>query len=180
MRIISTPLPGVLLLEPTVFEDKRGYFFESYNLQRFKALGIDANFIQDNESRSHRHVLRGLHFQVPPHAQGKLVRVIRGSVQDVVVDLRKTSPTYGKWISEILSESNKRLMWIPEGFAHGFLALENDTVFVYKCTSLYHRESEASLRWDDPDLQIRWETQTPLLSAKDAQAMLWKDFVTPF
>ena len=140
MEIIKTPLEGLLIVKPDVFEDDRGYFFESYNRNAFLAQGIAVDFVQDNESRSKKGVLRGLHFQNPPHAQGKLVRVMRGSVLDVAVDIRKKSPTYGKWSSIMLSGQNKWMYWIPAGFAHGFLTLEDDTIFFYKCTQGYNKE----------------------------------------
>lgn len=156
MEIIQTEIKDLLIIKPHVFEDDRGYFFESYNQQKFLEHGINANFVQDNESRSVKHVLRGLHFQKPPYSQGKLVRVMRGSVLDVAVDLRKSSATFGKWASIVLTAKNKWMYWIPEGFAHGFLTLEDNTVFFYKCTNIYNRESEGSLRWNDPDLNIDW------------------------
>jgi len=180
MEIIKTPLAGLMLIKPGVFEDERGYFFESYNRDKFLAHGIDVTFLQDNESKSRKGVLRGLHFQKPPFAQGKLVRVIRGAVLDVAVDIRAGSPTYGKWDSALLTGQNKHMFWIPEGFAHGFLTLEDDTVFFYKCTNLYNKESEGSIRWNDPDLNITWNTKDPLISEKDQQAPLFRDFVSHF
>ncbi len=180
MEIIKTGIPDLLIIKPGVFEDNRGYFFESYNKEDFLKYGIDQNFIQDNESKSVKGVLRGLHFQKPPFAQGKLVRVIKGAVLDVAVDLRKSSPTYGQWNSIKLSESNKLMYWIPPGFAHGFLTLENDTIFFYKCTNIYNKESEGSIRWDDPDLNIDWGVKNPILSEKDKNAPFFKDFETPF
>ncbi len=180
MEIIETGIAGLLIVKPQVFEDARGYFFESYNKEKFLNKGIDQNFVQDNESKSMKGVLRGLHFQAPPFAQGKLVRVMKGAVLDVAVDLRKQSPTYGKWASIELTESNKWMYWIPPGFAHGFLTLENDTVFFYKCTNVYNKKSEGSIRWDDPDLGIDWGIDAPVLSDKDRIAPLLKDFVSPF
>lgn len=138
------------------------------------------DFVQDNESKSQKSVLRGLHFQVPPHAQGKLVRVIKGAVNDVAVDLRKHSPFYGKWVSQLLSEENKLMLWIPPGFAHGFVVLEDETIFSYKCTAYYHKASERGLRWNDPQLNINWGIQDPLLSEKDKNAPLFIDFNSPF
>src|SRR5512138_2587473 len=136
MEIITTPIEGLLIIKPNVFEDDRGYFFESYNREVFLKNGLDLHFVQDNESKSKKGVLRGLHFQVPPFAQGKLVRVVKGAVLDVAVDLRKNSPTYGKHVSAELSEANKTMFWIPPGFAHGFITLEEETIFVYKCTQV--------------------------------------------
>ena len=180
MEIIKTPLEGLLIIKPDVFEDERGYFFESYNREKFLAHGIDVTFVQDNESKSKRGVLRGLHFQNPPFAQEKLVRVMSGSVLDVAVDIRKDSPTYGEWSSIVLSGQNKWMYWIPAGFAHGFLTLEDDTIFFYKCTSVYNKESEGSIRWNDPDLQIDWGTDNPVISPKDQVAPMFKEFETRF
>ena len=167
MQITKTKIPGLLIIKPQIFEDTRGYFFESYNKQKFIEAGIHLNFVQDNESKSEKGVLRGLHFQNPPHAQGKLVRVMRGSVLDVAVDIRKDSPTYGQWDSIVLSGENKMMYWIPEGMAHGFLTLEDDTIFFYKCTNVYHKESEGSICWNDPTLNIDWGIENPILSEKD-------------
>lgn len=181
MEIIPTEIPGLLIVKPAVYEDSRGYFFESYNLEKFAQAGISAKFVQDNESKSQKNVLRGLHFQKPPFAQGKLVRVMKGSVLDVAVDLRKGSPTYGKWASIVLSENNKFMYWIPEGMAHGFLTLEDHTVFFYKCTNLYSKESEGSILWNDPDLAIDWGSlDSPILSEKDKISPLFRDFESPF
>ncbi|MDK2908469.1 MAG: dTDP-4-dehydrorhamnose 3,5-epimerase [Bacteroidales bacterium] len=181
MEIIETSIPGLLIIKPQVFEDDRGYFFESYNRQKFLQAGIAVDFVQDNESKSQKGVLRGLHFQRPPFAQGKLVRVMKGSVLDVAVDLRKGSPTYGKWESIILSDSNKFMYWIPAGLAHGFLTLADGTVFFYKCTNIYNKESEGSIRWNDPDLNIDWKWEgEPILSAKDKVAPFFREFDSPF
>jgi len=181
MEIVTTGIKDLLIIKPRVFEDDRGYFFESYSREKFLEHGIDINFVQDNESRSMKNVLRGLHFQKPPFTQGKLVRVMRGSVLDVAVDLRKNSPTYGKWASIVLSDKNKWMYWVPEGFAHGFLTLEDDTVFFYKCTNVYSKESEGSLLWNDPDLNIDWgKFENPVLSDKDKVSPLFRDFVSPF
>lgn len=180
MEIIKTAIEGVLIIKPDVFKDERGYFFESYNKERFAKAGLDMNFVQDNESKSSKGVLRGLHFQRPPFAQGKLVRVIKGSVMDVAVDLRKDSPTYGQWVSHILSEENKEMFWIPEGFAHGFLTLEDETIFSYKCTNVYNKESEGSIIWNDPDINIDWNIEKPILSEKDKVSPSFNDFITPF
>jgi dTDP-4-dehydrorhamnose 3,5-epimerase len=180
MTITETKLPDLLIIDPKVFGDDRGYFFESYNQQVFADAGLDLEFLQDNESKSSKGVLRGLHFQLPPFDQGKLVRVSRGSVMDVSVDLRKDSSTYGQWASFELSEINKRMLWIPPGFAHGFISLQEDTVFIYKCTNVYHKESEGSIRWNDPDLDIDWGISDPVVSEKDQQAPLFREFKSPF
>ena len=176
MNVIVTSLPGVLLLEPKVFGDDRGFFFESYNRKTFaEATGIDAEFVQDNHSRSAKNVLRGLHYQIR-HAQGKLVRVIAGEVHDVVVDLRKSSPTFGKHMALTLSAANKRIVWIPAGFAHGFLVLSESAEFLYKTTDFWHAEYERSIIYNDPDLEISWPlTSEPVLSAKDKIGVRFKD-----
>jgi dTDP-4-dehydrorhamnose 3,5-epimerase len=180
MEVVETNLKGVLVLKPKVFEDARGHFFESYNQNQFKLAGLDLNFVQDNQSLSQRGVLRGLHFQNPPHAQGKLVRVIKGSVFDVAVDIRKGSTTYGKWFGQELNESNKWMMYIPEGFAHGFATLEDNTIFAYKCTNFYNKAAEDCLLWNDPDIGIKWGLENPLLSEKDLLGKRIKDFVSLF
>ncbi len=180
MEIVKTKIPDLLIIKPNVFKDHRGYFFESYNKQTFLHNGIDQNFVQDNESKSAKGVLRGLHFQKPPFAQGKLVRVMHGAVLDVAVDLRKGSPTYGEWVSVELTADNKWMYWIPPGFAHGFVTLEDNTVFFYKCTNVYNKESEDSILWNDPDLNIDWKVDNPTLSEKDKSCPLFKDFVSPF
>lgn len=180
MQLIPTPISDLFVIQPRVFEDPRGYFFESYNSALFKQHHIDADFVQDNQSLSQKNVLRGLHFQNPPYAQGKLVRVITGSVLDVAVDIRKNSPTYGKQYSIVLNEKNKTMLWIPPGFAHGFLTLEDNTIFSYKCTNLYHKASEDSIIWNDPDIGIDWGTSTPILSEKDKEAKFFKDLKSHF
>ena len=180
MEIIETKIKDLLIIKPDVFLDDRGYFFESYNKQRFLEHGLDMNFVQDNESQSTKGVLRGLHFQKPPFTQGKLVRVVKGVVMDVAVDLRLGSPTYGQWESVVLTEDNKFMYWIPEGFAHGFVCLQDGSVFTYKCTNVYNKASEGSLRWNDPDLNIQWNIDNPILSEKDKISPLFKDFITPF
>ncbi|MBU2553458.1 MAG: dTDP-4-dehydrorhamnose 3,5-epimerase [Bacteroidales bacterium] len=180
MEIIKTNIPDLYIVKPSVFEDHRGYFFESYNKEVFLRNGIDQNFVQDNESKSQKNVLRGLHFQSPPFAQGKLVRVIRGAVLDVAVDIRKSSPTFGQWASIELTQDNKWMYWIPPGFAHGFVTLEDNTTFFYKCTNVYNKASEGSLRWNDPDLNIDWRIKDPILSEKDMISPLFKDFKSPF
>ncbi|MCK9398849.1 MAG: dTDP-4-dehydrorhamnose 3,5-epimerase [Bacteroidales bacterium] len=180
MNLIKTKIEDLVLIQPDVFPDARGYFYESFQKEKFRNLGINVDFVQDNESMSQGNVLRGLHFQKPPFAQGKLVRVVRGSVLDVAVDLRKGSKTYGKWKSSVLSAANKLMMWIPEGFAHGFLTLEDDTIFQYKCTNFYNKESESGIIWNDPDLQIIWGNDNPLVSEKDLKGMRFKDLKSPF
>lgn len=180
MVIVPAEIPDVKIIKPTVIEDSRGYFFESYHKELFRKSGINADFIQDNQSLSQKGILRGLHFQQPPFAQGKLVRVIRGAVLDVAVDLRQQSVFYGKHIMIELSGSNKWMCWIPEGFAHGFLTLEDETVFSYKCTRYYNKEAECCLRWNDPALNIQWGISTPLLSEKDKLGVSFKNFVSPF
>jgi dTDP-4-dehydrorhamnose 3,5-epimerase len=180
MEFIQLDITGLLLIKPSVYEDERGFFFESYNIEKLEKAGIDVIFKQDNVSKSHKGVLRGLHFQNPPFEQGKLVRVLRGAVLDVVVDIRKNSTTYGKWTSITLTEENHLIYWIPPGFAHGFLTLDDDTVFTYKCTEVYNKESEGSIRWNDPDLGIEWGTAKPLMSEKDKNAPFFKDLDTKF
>ena len=180
MEIIKTPLEGLLIIKPDVFEDDRGYFFESFNTDKFLKAGLDLHFMQDNESKSKKGVLRGLHFQAPPFAQGKLVRVMRGSVLDVAVDIQKNSPTYGKWESIELSGKNKLMYWIPAGFAHGFATLEDDTIFFYKCTNVYNKASEGSLLWNDPKLGINWGIADPVISDKDKVSPGVEGFVSPF
>ena len=174
MKVTATTLPGVLVLEPAVFRDDRGLFFESFNQHAFdEAVGQHVEFVQDNHSVSQRGVLRGLHYQLPPHAQGKLVRVVRGSAFDVVVDIRRGSPTFRRWLGVALDAESQRQVWIPAGFAHGFMALQDDTVFLYKTTAFYARESERSILWRDPDIAIDWPElgATPLLAPKDAAAL---------
>lgn len=170
MKVLKTPIPGLLEIEPAVFGDDRGYFYESYNKAAFEKAGITEEFVQDNQSMSTRGVLRGLHFQNPPYAQGKLVRVIQGSVIDVAVDIRQGSPTYGQHHKVLLSGANKKMFWVPPGFAHGFVTLEDDTIFAYKCSGLYNKESEGSINWNDQDLGIDWGVNDPNVSAKDKDA----------
>jgi dTDP-4-dehydrorhamnose 3,5-epimerase len=170
MEIENGSIPGLLIIKPDIFKDSRGLFFESFNKIRFAEFGLNSEFVQDNISVSAKGTLRGLHFQIAPYAQGKLVSVVKGAVLDVAVDLRKGSAYFGKYFSIELSESNHTLFWLPAGFAHGFLALADDTVFSYKCTNIYHRESERSIRWNDPQLNIQWGIENPLVSEKDIQA----------
>lgn len=174
MKVTPLAIADVLLLEPKVFADARGFFYESFNAQAFRAAsGLDVHFVQDNHSRSMRGVLRGLHYQLPPKAQGKLVRAVVGEVFDVAVDLRARSPSYGQWVGQILSAENKRQLWIPPGFAHGFLVLSAEAEFLYKTTDYYAPECERCLRWDDAGLAIDWplDGQAPLVSAKDGQGL---------
>lgn len=175
MNVIPTAIPDVLIIEPKVFGDERGFFYESFNQKVFnEATGLDVQFVQDNHSRSRQGVLRGLHYQLPPHAQGKLVRCVRGAVFDVAVDIRKSSPTFGKWVGVELSETNHRQFWIPPGFAHGFLTLSDSTEFLYKATQYYAPTHERSILWSDPSIGIRWPDSVtePLLAAKDEAAAL--------
>jgi len=176
----KTFIEGLLVIKPKVFEDARGYFFESFNEHLLAEAGIKDKFVQDNQSLSQKNVLRGLHFQSPPYTQGKLVRVIKGAVLDVVVDIRKKSPTYGKHFAVELNEQNKIMFWVPGGFAHGFTTLQDNTIFHYKCTRYYNKESEGSILYNDPDLGIDWGISSPLLSEKDKTGALLKDFVSPF
>ncbi|MEO6883743.1 MAG: dTDP-4-dehydrorhamnose 3,5-epimerase [Bacteroidia bacterium] len=180
MEFKSTPIADLWIIQPKVFEDERGYFFESYNKSIFLKHGVDTEFLQDNQSLSQKNVLRGLHFQNPPYAQGKLVRVIKGAVWDIAVDIRKNSKTYGHSFGIELSEKNKTMFWIPTGFAHGFLTLEDDTIFSYKCTNVYNKNAEDSILWDDSDLKIDWKITEPLLSEKDKNAQPLKNFVSLF
>lgn len=175
MKVIETEIPGVLILEPKVFGDTRGFFLETYHLERYAKCGVSGNLVQDNLSHSRRGVLRGLHVQ-HPHAQGKLVQVFVGEVFDVAVDIRQHAPTFGRWVGVTLSGENKRQLWIPPGFAHGFCVTSETALFGYKCSDFYHPGSELSVRWDDPDIGIQWPLDgVPELSAKDADAALLRD-----
>jgi dTDP-4-dehydrorhamnose 3,5-epimerase len=177
MNVTRTAIPDVLILEPRVFGDDRGVFFESFNEKTFHdATGLDVHFVQDNHSQSAKGVLRGLHYQLPPSAQGKLVRVVAGEVFDLTVDIRKGSPTFGQWVGEVLTAENKKQLWIPEGFAHAFLVLSDTAEFLYKTTNYYSPECERSILWDDKDLNIDWPLDAPpILSEKDKQANMFKD-----
>jgi dTDP-4-dehydrorhamnose 3,5-epimerase len=179
MKVTPLVIPDVLLIEPQVFVDDRGFFFESFNQDRFeKAVGKKINFVQDNHSKSVKGVLRGLHYQLPPKAQGKLVRVIQGEVFDVAIDLRKSSPTFGKWAGEILSSDNKKQLWIPEGFAHGFVTLSDTAEFLYKTTDFYSPEQEQSIVWNDETIAIKWPFDfEPELSKKDIVAKIFAEAV---
>jgi dTDP-4-dehydrorhamnose 3,5-epimerase len=180
MKITETPLSGLLLVEVPVFGDDRGYFMESWNKKSFQNQGLDISFDQDNVSMSSKGVLRGLHFQAPPHAQGKLVRVLQGAVLDVAVDIRKDSETYGQHYSVALSADNKKALWIPPGFAHGFATLEDKTLFAYKCSGIYKPQSEGCLLWNDPALNINWRVENPQLSEKDKLGTPLNILNTPF
>lgn len=171
MKFIETSLPGCVVIEPQVFGDARGFFYESYNEAKYREAGIDRRFVQSNVSRSARGVLRGLHYQWP-HPQGKLVSVLEGEVYDVAVDIRRGSPTFGKWAGVMLTAENHRHFWIPEGFAHGFCVVSEHATFSYQCTDLYNREADGGVRWDDPAIGIDWPISSPLLSEKDAKAPL--------
>ena len=181
MEVQTTPIDGLLLVRPRLFEDERGSFSETWNQHAFdQAVGSPVRFVQANESRSKAGVLRGLHFQEPPHAQGKLVRVVQGKVLDVAVDLRVGSPTYGQHHAAMLTGNNRWQFYVPEGFAHGFVTLEDDAVFHYLCTSPYRPESEGGLHWNDPALGIDWGVEAPSVSPKDAAAPDFETFESPF
>ena len=180
MKVIETGFSGLYELEPLVFEDARGYFYESYNKSEFEKLGVQDEFVQDNQSKSQKNVVRGLHYQAPPFAQGKLVRVINGAVLDIALDIRKGSPTYGRFHAVKLTESNKKMFWIPAGFAHGFATLEDNTIFAYKCTDVYNKPSEGCILWNDVDLAIDWGIDNPVVSEKDQNGQKWTDFTSPF
>ncbi|MGU3523396.1 dTDP-4-dehydrorhamnose 3,5-epimerase [Enterobacteriaceae bacterium C23F] len=177
MDVIKTTIPEVLIFEPNVFGDDRGFFMESFNQQVFEsAIGTKVQFVQDNHSKSSKGVLRGLHFQLAPHAQGKLVRCVAGEVFDVAVDIRRSSPTFGKWVGVHLSEQNKRQLWIPEGFAHGFLVLSETAEFLYKTTNYYAPEFDRGIKWNDPTIGIDWPVEGEInLSAKDQTQPLWNN-----
>lgn len=181
MEIQSTDFRNLLVMKPRIFSDERGSFMEVFNEADFRvSTGLNISFVQDNESISHQNVLRGLHFQVPPKGQAKLVRVARGSVLDVVVDLRVNEPTFGQHFKQLLSAENALQLFIPEGFAHGFYVLENDTVFSYKCSNYYSQPCERSVRWNDPALAIDWGCENPILSGRDAAADLFHEVKSPF
>jgi dTDP-4-dehydrorhamnose 3,5-epimerase len=181
LEIKQTEIEDVIVLEPAVFGDERGYFLESFSLERWTDLFESAPaFVQDNESMSQKDVLRGLHFQQEPHAQGKLVRVVKGAALDVAVDIRSGSPTFGQHVKVKLTGENKKQAYIPPGFAHGFLTLEDDTIFSYKCTNYYNKESEGGLMWNDSDLNIDWGIDNPILSEKDSAYLRFCEFNSPF
>ena len=181
MEIIYEPLKGLFVIKPRVFTDERGYFYESYNAKTFEDIGINDNFLQDNQSLSiHKGVLRGLHFQNPPFAQAKLIRVVTGAVYDVAVDIRKNSPSYGQHFGLELNEENKLLLYIPIGFAHGFLTLRENTLFNYKCSNVYDKNSEEGIFWNDSDLNINWNISDPILSSKDIMNQSFSEFNSQF
>lgn len=180
MNIVKTKIDGVLIIEPKIFGDERGFFVETYNLERYKEAGIILPFVQDNLSSSSKGVLRGLHFQKNPFAQGKLIQVIKGKVLDVAVDIRKDSPTRGQYVAVELSGENKKQLWIAPGLAHGFLSLEDDTIFSYKCTNLYNPSSERGIMWNDKDLNIDWKLSeygidSPIISEKDQKNLYFSE-----
>jgi dTDP-4-dehydrorhamnose 3,5-epimerase len=176
MKVTRLSIPDVLLIEPQVFNDDRGFFFESFNQEKFEeVIGRKINFVQDNHSKSVKGVLRGLHYQTAPKAQGKLVRVIQGEVFDVILDIRRSSPTFGNWLGEILSSDNKKQLWIPEGFAHGFLTLSDTAEFLYKTTDFYSKDYEDAIAWDDKAIGIKWPIKEVLLSDKDKRALSFKE-----
>ncbi len=177
MEFVPTRLPDVIVIRPKVFEDPRGFFTDTWHRKRFEQEGIDANFVQDSHSGSAASTMRGLHYQIK-HAQGKLIRVVKGEAFDVAVDIRRSSPDFGQWTAEVLSADNRKMIWIPPGFAHGFLVLSKTAEFEYKCTDYYAPEHERTLQWDDPDIGIDWpllEAEKPLLSDKDALGLPLKD-----
>jgi dTDP-4-dehydrorhamnose 3,5-epimerase len=182
MNFIETEIKDLFIIDPKIWKDGRGYFFESYNKQSFDEAGIHVNFVQDNQSLSQKGTLRGLHAQANPYAQGKLVRVIQGRVLDIAVDIRKGSETYGQYEAVELSGENNRMLWIPPGFLHGFLTLENDTIFAYKVSGLYHKSSEFGIIWNDPELNIDWGIAKDqiILSEKDQTLPLFKDLASSF
>lgn len=181
MKIEKTNFKDLLIIQPQVFQDERGYFFETFNESRFRVqTGFNITFVQDNQSMSAKGVLRGLHLQTPPKSQAKLIQVIQGAILDVVVDLRTTQPTFGQVFKIILSSENKSQLYIPEGFAHGFLSLENETIISYKCTNYYSAENECSILWNDPDLNIDWGVENPIISQKDQNGIPFKNFPSTF
>jgi dTDP-4-dehydrorhamnose 3,5-epimerase len=180
MKVSTTNINGLLVIQPKVFTDPRGYFYEPYNKKTFTEIGIPEEFVQDNQSFSQKGVIRGLHFQNPPHAQAKLLRVLQGSIWDVAVDIRKASPTYGQHFAIELSAENKTIFYVPKGFAHGFLTLEDNTLLLYKCSDYYNKPSEESIIWNDPDIAIPWNINNPLLSEKDSNGKKLKEFQSQF
>jgi dTDP-4-dehydrorhamnose 3,5-epimerase len=180
MTVHETPIADLLIIQPKIFSDERGYFFESFRMSILQERGIDVRFVQDNESMSNRGVLRGLHLQAPPKAQAKLLRVVQGSIYDVAVDLRKDSPTYGAFFGAELSGENKTMLFIPEGFGHGFCCLEDHTIVQYKCSDYYAPDLEIGVRWDDPAIGIDWPIDQPILSEKDTKHPALADFKSPF
>lgn len=180
MKITRTDINGLAVLQPDVFKDDRGYFFESFNERTLAEFGIREHWVQDNQSCSQKGVVRGLHFQKPPFAQAKLVRILQGAAIDFAVDIRHGSPTYGQYFSVLLTADNFTQFYIPAGFAHGFSALEDNTLFAYKCSNFYNKAAEGSIRFDDPDLHIDWQVENPLTSPKDLNGEAFRNFVSPF
>jgi dTDP-4-dehydrorhamnose 3,5-epimerase len=180
MKFEQTQLKDAYIITPNIIGDKRGYFMESFNKKKLENIIGTINFVQDNQSLSSKDVIRGLHFQEPPYAQGKLVRVVKGAVNDVIVDIRKGSLTYGKSLNFLLSEKNFKMLWIPPGFAHGFETLDDETIFAYKVTNYYNKESERTIKWNDPTLSIEWLTETPSISEKDNEGQLFENFTSLF
>jgi dTDP-4-dehydrorhamnose 3,5-epimerase len=180
MQVTKTFIEGLLVIQPTIFNDARGYFYEPYNRKMFAEIGIGEEFVQDNQSFSQKGVIRGLHFQNPPHAQAKLLRILQGSIWDVAVDIRKSSPTYGKYFGIELSAENKTIFYVPKGFAHGFLTLEDNTLLLYKCSDFYNKPSEESLIWNDTDVGISWKINNPILSEKDLNGKMLKELKSQF
>ena len=180
MKVTKTNLAGVLLIEPRIFPDERGFFFESYNEERYVQEGVDVSFVQDNVSKSKRGTIRGLQYQVGEYAQGKLCQVVKGRVLDVAADIRHGSPTYGEYAEAELTEDNHMQIWIPPGFAHGFSVLSDEAIFLYKCTAYYNKESERSIMYNDPDLRIDWRVEAENISEKDMQGVAFKDIGKDF
>ncbi|MFM1998444.1 MAG: dTDP-4-dehydrorhamnose 3,5-epimerase [Bacteroidota bacterium] len=181
MKIEKTNFKDLLIIQPNVFADERGYFFESFNESRFRVeTGLNITFVQDNQSMSAKGVLRGLHFQTPPKMQAKLIQVIKGAVLDVVVDLRRTQPTFGQHYKILLTSENKTQLFVPEGFAHGFAVLEDNTIFAYKCSNYYSKENDRSMLWNDPALKINWEIENPIISEKDQAALNFDQYQEVF
>tara|TARA_B100001758_G_C18351196_1_gene579991 strand:- start:859 stop:1404 length:546 start_codon:yes stop_codon:yes gene_type:complete len=181
MEVQETKIKGVVVCSPKIYHDDRGQFSEGFHTEKYEEIiGKGIVFVQDNISISKKNVIRGLHFQAPPKAQGKLVQVLKGRILDVVVDLRKKSKTYGEYISIELSDKNNKQIWIPAGFAHGFISKEDGTILNYKCTSHYDHTTEQTIRWDDSNINIDWQTQAPILSKKDMEGVLFKNFKSPF
>lgn len=180
MELINTPIQGVFVLKPNLFKDDRGYFYESYNQKTLEKLGITDRFVQDNQSCSQKNVIRGLHFQKPPYAQAKLVRVVQGAIVDIAFDIRKDSPTYGKFYSIELTAENHLQLYIPAGFAHGFAVLEDHTIVQYKCSEFYNKEYEGTILYNDPIINIDWHIEKPILAAKDMQGLDFNTFISPF
>jgi dTDP-4-dehydrorhamnose 3,5-epimerase len=180
MEVTKIFIEGLLVIQPKVFHDERGYFYEPYNKKMFTEIGITEEFVQDNQSFSQKGVIRGMHFQNPPSAQAKLLRILQGSIWDVVVDIRKSSPTYGKYFGVELSAKNKTIFYVPKGFAHGFVTLEDNTLLLYKCSDFYNKAAEESLVWNDPDVDIPWKINNPILSEKDLNGKKLRELNSQF